>query len=159
MLSILTDRQQEQVLDDVTSRIEEFLSDPKNIWGPQYVVVIVKIGEWTELRRAFGTKKDWNPEWGDPERFWKVAEAKLAPSLRAGLPSSEVPVRAPFLLEEGDCLWPGAVSAPGIAVAASGARAFCDEGIAKYVLDAFQGKALEEVRRRIAVNTDESMIL
>ncbi|KKQ46293.1 MAG: hypothetical protein US63_C0003G0006 [Candidatus Moranbacteria bacterium GW2011_GWC2_37_8] len=108
-------------------------------WGPKWVTgrVMAPGLETDKFEFEFssdGPKEEWNSGWGDPLRFYDVAEKKLAVAEREKTSTSVVVATRAWCLEEGEYLFPGGVHRDGISVSASGAKGRADEAIAEVVL-------------------------
>ncbi len=102
--------------------------------------------------RAPGLVKDITFTFGDvkgDERFFDFAMQKLEASYRTGVPTSVLVAQAPWLLLEGENLYPGGVTENDVAVGVSGAKGITDESIAWIVLKCVVMLADFEVERRI----------
>jgi hypothetical protein len=108
-------------------------------WGPEGVVIGVSwVGRpllpLLHVMEELGPEETWEEKW--KYNFRELVLNKLSVILRAeGRATSEDILRKPWLLEEGDCLYVGAVIQDGIAVAVSGAQEETDKAIAKIVLE------------------------
>lgn len=120
---------------------------PGTTGDTKFVDGYVKVDGMEEhVEFTLGTSED------EEKSFWSVAVTKESVSSRTGLDSREVVEMAPWLLEEGEYLYPGGVTRMGITVATSGVKGFADECIAGFVLDALIMLAHQEAARRKAAN-------
>lgn len=145
---------------ELRGHIEPIINEPGASWGPKYVAVVVETADGDTVSNGYGTLAGWDYEaWGDCPHFLEVALAKLETVKVAADPASAVGEYAPFLLPKGGCLWRGAVSAPGIWVAASGLTQEADVAVATVVLDAFRNAAKAEIARRLATGQESEIML
>lgn len=108
-------------------------------WGPEGVVIGVDWAERSKLpflhvMEELGPEETWEAKW--KYNFRELALNELSVILRAeGRATSEDILRKPHLLEEGDCLYAGAVIQDGIAVATAGGCEETNKAISKIVLE------------------------
>lgn len=86
----------------------------EHTWGPPGVVIAVD-GKGLEepviyVMEELGPEADWEKRWGEGKNFRQVALEKLRVAARTGLTSRAVTTNHPWLLEEGDSLYIGAVT-------------------------------------------------
>ncbi len=115
---------------------EEILFAAGMTWGPLWVDGVVSAPGLNDLYFRFGRPAEWNPEWGEKRDFSEVAKCKLRLAKRLRINTSVAIVLYPWLLEEGDYLYPGGVYRDGIACGISGAKGRVDEGLSEMVVSA-----------------------
>jgi hypothetical protein len=121
----------------VPSILEMFrANEPATVWGPRYIVIVVmhpNLGKRMAARRIDETTT-WLDEWGDRDKYLRIAEWKAKTAQETGMPTSQLTLQCPWDHKEGDYLYPGGVVAGKLAVGASGVKGFADEGSAYTVL-------------------------
>ncbi|KKQ76581.1 MAG: hypothetical protein US98_C0032G0008 [Parcubacteria group bacterium GW2011_GWC1_38_6] len=117
--------------------VQAFLTAEGFTWGPKYVIGFVST-PWTGLIPfdfvAPGETKEWNPVWGEEKDFANIAMKKLELTLRIGKNTSVVTADTPWLIRDGEYLYPGGVTQEGISVAISGAKGRTDEALAEILI-------------------------
>jgi len=116
---------------------EEILSAGGMTWGPLWVEGVVSApGLLRNPLFRFGRFAEWDPEWGEKKDFMEVAMCKFRLAKRLRMNTSVAITLYPWLLEEGDYLYPGGVYRDGIACGISGAKGRVDEGLSEMVVTA-----------------------
>ena len=122
----------------LTAAAAKKLSNSKTVgaaWGPRWVDVFVNApGLKERLQFHFGEKTEWNPEWGKQMDFEFVASKKQQLSEREKMNTSEIAALKPWLIQDGEYLYPGGVYDSGISVGVSGAKGWADEAIGKILV-------------------------
>ncbi len=158
--ALLSPEQIAAVVEAVRPEIEALLRNLLYVWGPSYLALVIALeSAATTYQFTFGSSDNWDPSWGDPQQYMDTALAKIKVSRRTGYSSREVRDNYPFLLRQGDCLWAGAVTAPGIAVGGSGLTENGDEKAAQLVLDRLLDAGNREIERRRESDDSSQMIL
>ena len=104
-------------------------------WGPQWVDVYINApGLEHRFVTQFGKRTEWNPEWGEERNFGLVADKKQQLSEREKMNTSEIAALKPWLIQDGEYLYPGGVYDSGISVGVSGAKGWADEAIGKILV-------------------------
>jgi len=107
------------------------------VWGPPWVHGAISVPNIPEdLLFRFGDPNPWNPEWGEIRDFAEVAKRKLELAKRLKMNTSVAINLYPWLLKEGEYLYPGGVYRDGIACGVSGAKGWVDECLAEMVVSA-----------------------
>ncbi len=151
-MSIIDDSLVQEALDLSGPTIETILKNPKSTWGPKYVeVFIIERDDVSAYTAVIGEKEPWDPSWGEEldYDFLFVAEQKANASLREKADTSFLIEQSPWLLEEGEFLYPGGVYYGGVAVGVSGAKGIVDEGIAKILISAIVMLAKQKTQEKI----------
>jgi len=131
--------------------IEAILDAPEAVWGPRWVELkVMAPGLETPGRHIFGSKTEWNPEWGEKLDFEKVMEYKFTTARREKQNSSVTASIKPWLLYEGEYLYAGAAYRDGITASASGARGWADEAMSEILIDIIIMLAHLEVDGRVS---------
>jgi hypothetical protein len=101
-----------------------------NTWGPLGLVIAVSEKSLTDpvvyVMEELGSEESWAEKW-EGKNFRKIALQKLLTSLHGEASSREVVANYPWLLDEGDSLYVGAIFVKGLAITASGAFGDTDE--------------------------------
>jgi len=141
----------------VAPTAELILGQDNTVWGPRWVDVVVRVpGLDEDIWSFFGPKGDWDPEWGDGPDFTGYARIKLHAAMRLGHDTSAIVALCPWLLADGENLYPGGFYRLGIGCAASGAMGRVDEAIASLVGNTLIMLAHLEAGRRVAA---EEMVI
>lgn len=136
----------------VEPTVEVILLADGTTWGPRWVEGFVSApGTDGTVPFKFGKVTEWNEKWG-PKRdsASEIATMKLQVTEDTGEDTSTIVAVAPWLLKNGQYLYPGGASRLGISVAVSGAKGWVDEAIANMVIDCIIMLARLEVDARIA---------
>lgn len=114
---------------------EDILRAAGMTWGPRWVDGVVSAPGLEDLKFRFGIKpSEWDPEWGAERDFSEVAMHKLGLAKRLRMNTSVAITLYPWLLEEGDYLYPGGVYRDGIACGISGAKGRVDESLSEMLV-------------------------
>jgi hypothetical protein len=98
--------------------------------------------------RSLGSKENWKYP------YQEYARSKARLSWRTGLPSLDVVLRYPHLLQKGDVKYGGSVILKGTIVAASGVQSHFDESSSHCVAAVLNGIAIEKMQRILAEDRD-----
>lgn len=145
---IITGELIREAIELVAPTAEAILATEGCTWGPKWVegrVDVPKLG-LTDFR--FGKKTEWDSVWGEKRDFVPIAMKKLEVVKRLCKNTSVVVATSPWLLRDGEYLYPGGVYRDGIAAAASGAVGWVDEVLAEMVVSAIIMLANLEADRR-----------
>lgn len=126
----------------------EILSLPNAIWGPTWVEGKILVPGLPEARFQYGTVEMWDPKWGEPFDLAAGADSKCEAALRVSMDTRAIINLCPWLLEDGDLMYPGGVYRHGIACGISGASSSADEGIACLVIETIAMLSRLEVQHR-----------
>lgn len=147
---ILTEELVKKALGILAPSAEVVLGLPDTTWGPKWVDGWV-LGPGLEqpLPFRFGQWTKWDPSWGAKEDFILLAEQKSLIAEREKMSTSLVIATRPWVLREGEHLYPGGVHEDGISVGVSGAKGLADEGLAWMLLKTIKMLCLLETEWRI----------
>jgi hypothetical protein len=125
--SFLTSADAQEVIDVLAPSINAALA----AWGKRQHLAIV-IHDPTDpnsmlLEHGIGNPADWEHD------YMKIAHAKAALCARHGCDSADVIDVTPFLLQEGDVVFPGGINRSGLVVACSGVQGYYDVMFAEWI--------------------------
>jgi hypothetical protein len=137
--------------------IEAILAEEGTTWGPKWVSGIINApGLKKSITVAIGSHDEpWKAEWGE-DKSAKIAAKKLELAERIGGSTGAVVTICPWLVEDGEYLYPGGMSKYDISVGISGAMGWVDEMIANMIIECIIMLSHLETDRRIAAK--EKMI-
>lgn len=148
----LTDDIAKQAIDLATPTILHMM-DEKVVTRP-YLHIIVALRDTSErpqlcdvkASQSFGTRAEWSND------YRAIAEGKLLITARTGLPSRQVQLMQPELLEHDDVIYWGSVIDGNIIVACSGVQPWFDEAISKIIAGICRALIQEDVEfKRTAI--------
>ena len=153
-MRIITREMIERALLLAKPTIEWVLRQPDAIWGPTWVVGYIRApGLRSDVPFIFGeVPNEWNLAWGKKRDFTTVARAKLKLADRRKQDTSITVANCPWLLEEGEFLYPGGSTYLDISVGTSGAMGWADEAISNIIMCLIIMLAHLETDRRIAAH-------
>ena len=150
MPRIITDMMLARAIELARPSAEAALAAAGLAWGPDWVYGIVRVPGLSDMRFTLGTPKTWNAEWGKAKDFRVIADQKMALADRLKVNTSFAAAEMPWLLEDGDYLYPGGVHREGLSAGISGAMGRTDESLAELVLSMLIMHANLEADRRKA---------
>jgi hypothetical protein len=122
------------------------------VWGPAMANGFVKApGVEKKIPFSFHAEDNdevWNPVWGSPNDFLKIADKKLDVVMREKVNTSVIAKLMPWLLEDGEFMYVGGAYHDGIGATASGAKGWADECISEIVISNIKMLAHLEAERR-----------
>lgn len=135
-MSLLTEALVREAIHLALPTIERILSNDYCTWGPRGVAIVVNgkglLGPVTHVAGDLNTDGTWSDKrTSEHWNFQQIALQKMLTASRGGAPSVDVVENKPWLLEEGDSFYQGAVAEDdGLIVAVSGAYGQTDQAIA-----------------------------
>jgi hypothetical protein len=148
---IITKYLVDRAIDLVFPFVEAILAEEGTTWGPKRVKGVVNAPGLEEpITVTIGSNDEpWKDEWGK-DNSAEIAAKKLQVAERIGDSTSTVIAVAPWLLEDGEYLYPGGASKFEISVGISGAVGWADEMIANTIIECIIMLAHIETDKRIA---------
>lgn len=133
---IITEELVQEAIRLVTPTAKEILNGPGTTWGPRWVDgYITASGLDAPIPFTLGNKTAWDPAWGEERNFDRIAWKKLRVAERLGQKTSIVVAVSPWLLLDGEFMYPGGDSRYGISSSASGGKGRADECLASLLIE------------------------
>jgi len=126
----------EKAIDLVRPTAKAILESNGTTWGPKWVDgYITAPGLDEAIPFTLGNKTAWDPAWGEERNFDRIAWKKLRVAERLGQKTSIIVAVSPWLLLDGEFMYPGGDSRYGISSSASGGKGRADECLASLLIE------------------------